>query len=111
MKRILSSTLMAMAGLALFASAANNQTDKVDSLPSCAPLSSNWYSGYLDLTPSKSLHYIFIESLDNPASDPILIWFNGGPGCSSLLGLFQENGPYIIDDGETVIKPNPYPWN
>jgi serine carboxypeptidase-like clade 2 len=25
--------------------------------------------------------------------------------------MFQENGPYIIDDGETIIKPNPYPWN
>jgi carboxypeptidase C (cathepsin A) len=59
----------------------------------------------------KGLHYVFIESLSKPSSDPILIWFNGGPGCSSLLGMFEENGPYIIDDGETMIKPNPYPWN
>jgi carboxypeptidase C (cathepsin A) len=57
------------------------------------------------------LHYVFIESLDKPTTDPVLIWFNGGPGCSSLLGLFQENGPFIIDDGETIIKPNPFPWN
>jgi carboxypeptidase C (cathepsin A) len=75
-------------------------------------LPSNWYSGYLDVAgTTKQLHYIFIESLDKPSTDPILIWFNGGPGCSSLLGLFQENGPFVIDDGETVIKPNPDPWN
>jgi carboxypeptidase C (cathepsin A) len=57
------------------------------------------------------LHYVFIESLDKPTTDPVLIWFNGGPGCSSLHGLFQEHGPFIIDDGETIIKPNPFPWN
>ena len=54
---------------------------------------------------------MYIESLDKPSTDPVLIWFNGGPGCSSLLGLFQENGPYIFDDGEELIKPNPFPWN
>ncbi len=90
---------------------ANNVTDKVAGLPDCATLPSNWYSGYLDVTPTKSLHYIFIESLDKPSTDPILIWFNGGPGCSSMLGLFSEHGPFIFDDGETVIKPNPFPWN
>ena len=62
------------------------------------------------MTDSKSLHYVFIESLSK-SSDPILVWFNGGPGCSSLLGLFQEHGPFVFDDGETVIKPNPFPWN
>ena len=39
-----------------------------------------------------------------------MVWFNGGPGCSSLLALFQEHGPFVFDDGESVIKPNPYPW-
>jgi carboxypeptidase C (cathepsin A) len=28
-----------------------------------------------------------------------------------MEGLFAENGPYVFDDGENVIKPNPYPWN
>ena len=93
------------------ANAANNVTDQVKSLPDCAPLPSSWFSGYLSVSPTKSLHYIFIESLDKPSTDPILVWFNGGPGCSSMLGLFSEHGPYIFDDGETVIKPNPWPWN
>jgi carboxypeptidase C (cathepsin A) len=54
---------------------------------------------------------MFTESLDDPANDPLVIWFNGGPGCSSMLGFMQENGPYVIDDGETEIKKNPFPWN
>lgn len=41
----------------------------------------------------------------------MVIWFNGGPGCSSLLGLFQENGPIVIDDGNSSIYRNPFPWN
>ena len=98
--------------LALGAQAANNRTDRVAAMPQCGPLKSAWYSGFLNVRPTgKGLHYVFIESLSQPSPDPIMIWFNGGPGCSSLLGMFQENGPYIIDDGETIIKPNPYPWN
>jgi carboxypeptidase C (cathepsin A) len=107
MKNMLLPTLL-FVGVAL---AANNVTDKMTALPDCAPLPSAWYSGFLDVSPSKSLHYVFIESLSKPSTDPILIWFNGGPGCSSMLGLLSEHGPFVFDDGETIIKPNPYPWN
>jgi len=50
------------------------------------------------VTDSKSLHYTFLESTNDPSTDPVLLWSNGGPGCSSLLGLFAENGPYILDN-------------
>ena len=69
------------------------------------------YSGYLPVTDTKELHYVFISSSTDPTKDPVLIWFNGGPGCSSMLGFMQENGPWVIDDFETEIKENPYPWN
>ena len=75
------------------------------------PLPSKWYSGYLSVTQSKALHYVLVESLNNVTTDPLLLWFNGGPGCSSMEGLFAELGPFIFDDGETIIKPNPFPWN
>ena len=46
------------------------------------------YSGYLDINANKSLHYVLVESERAPKTDPVVIWFNGGPGCSSLLAFF-----------------------
>ena len=37
-----------------------------------------------------------MESENNPATDPVLIWTNGGPGASSFFGLFTEIGPFEL---------------
>ena len=65
----------------------------------------------MQASPSKRLHYVFVLSLSDPINDPVVVWFAGGPGCSSLLALFQEHGPFVIDDGEYYLKNNPEPWN
>ena len=39
------------------------------------------------------------------------MWFNGGPGCSSMLGFSQEHGPYVMEDGGTTFHYNEYSWN
>lgn len=62
------------------------------------------------------MHYLFIKSWNDEKnkniSDPVLIWFNGGPGCSSLLGAFQENGPITVDaDGDREFQMNGFSWN
>lgn len=59
------------------------------------------------------MHYVFLTSMQNKTTDPVVVWLNGGPGCSSMLGLISENGPYLIPDGETTFSQtqNPYAWN
>uniref|UniRef100_A0A4W6FIT7 Carboxypeptidase n=1 Tax=Lates calcarifer TaxID=8187 RepID=A0A4W6FIT7_LATCA len=69
------------------------------------------YSGYLSVADGKHLHYWFVESQNVPASDPVVLWLNGGPGCSSLDGLLTEHGPFLIQDDGVTLQYNPYSWN
>jgi serine carboxypeptidase-like clade 4 len=41
--------------------------------------------------------------------DPLIIWLTGGPGCSSELAIFYENGPMKLVDGKPI--KNEFSWN
>jgi carboxypeptidase C (cathepsin A) len=69
------------------------------------------YSGYIAASETRNLHYVFIESQTDPAKAPVLMWFNGGPGCSSMLGFMQENGPIAYDDDTNQVTLNPQSWH
>ena len=90
---------------------AADPNDVMANLPDAPAFPTTTYSGYLTVDAGKQLHYVLATSMNDPANDPVMIWFNGGPGCSSMLGFMQENGPIIVDDGETQFKTNQYPWN
>jgi len=70
----------------------------------------NSYSGYIDLAPNVHAFFWFFESRSKPASDPITLWLNGGPGSDSLIGLFEELGPCSVTKNLTT-KLNPYSWS
>lgn len=89
------------------------QSDLITNLPGAGNLSINYqmYSGYITLN-SNGRHYFywFLESQNDPTTDPLLLWLNGGPGCSSLGGLLSENGPFYPDADKNLVA-NPYGWN
>ena len=93
--------------------------DEVSALPGWSgPLPSRHYSGYVDVsadpgtTPGRFLHYYLVEAEEvDPASAPLVLWLNGGPGCSSMEGLFSELGPLFIDEFDpTQLRRNPHTW-
>jgi carboxypeptidase C (cathepsin A) len=69
-------------------------SDFVPSLPDQPALSSKWYSGLLNATVTRQFHYVYVESERSPSSDPILVWLDGGPAITSMVGLFNL-GPLI----------------
>jgi carboxypeptidase C (cathepsin A) len=71
-------------------------------------------SGYITVPgPMKDngthLFYWFFESRNSPQTSPFIIWLTGGPGCSSMVALFYENGPYNLNG--TTLSINPNSWN
>lgn len=69
------------------------------------------FTGYLDIEDeSKHLFFWFFESRNDPANDPVVLWLNGGPGCSSLTGMLFELGPAGISPKVEPVH-NPYSWN
>lgn len=55
------------------------------------------------------MFYFFFESRGHK-TDPIVIWLTGGPGCSSELALFYENGPFKIEKNSSLVW-NEYGWD
>ena len=88
--------------------------DEIKSLPNLNdPITFRQYSGYLkaDQKGSKFLHYWFVEAAEDPANKPVLLWLNGGPGCSSMEGLFSELGPFALNSDGTEVSLRKYSWN
>ncbi|VAH68271.1 unnamed protein product [Triticum turgidum subsp. durum] len=81
-------------------------------------LPSKHYAGYVtvDEQHGRNLFYYAVESERDPAKDPVVLWLNGGPGCSSFDGFVYEHGPFIFESGRSVkslpkLHLNPYSWS
>ncbi|KAI8325511.1 peptidase S10, serine carboxypeptidase, partial [Martensiomyces pterosporus] len=73
------------------------------------------YSGYIDVAADKHLFYWFFEARNRPPNSrqraPLILWLNGGPGCSSMSGLLAGIGPCRVSEDGHGTAPNPYSWN
>ncbi|KAL6199862.1 hypothetical protein ACLB2K_029644 [Fragaria x ananassa] len=69
------------------------------------------HAGYYRLPNSHAarMFYLFFESRTNK-NDPVVIWLTGGPGCSSELAVFYENGPFHIANNLSLTW-NDYGWD
>ncbi|WVZ05834.1 hypothetical protein V8G54_019180 [Vigna mungo] len=89
------------------------EADKVKHLPEQSPVSFQQFAGYVpvDDNDQRALFYYFVEAQRNPSSKPLVLWLNGGPGCTSVgIGAFTEHGPFVTNQGKAIQK-NQYSWN
>ncbi|CAM8963959.1 unnamed protein product [Rhodiola kirilowii] len=91
--------------------------DKIEKLPGQPDdkVDFDQYGGYVtvDDAAGRAFYYYFAEASRSKKSKlPLLLWLNGGPGCSSLAyGAMQELGPFRVrSDGRSLFR-NKYSWN
>ncbi|XP_078445781.1 serine carboxypeptidase-like 50 [Wolffia australiana] len=74
-------------------------------------------SGYLPISATSAMYFTYYEAhqATSPLSlTPLLVWLQGGPGCSSMIGNFFELGPWLVTNsssGHPSFSPNPFSWN
>ncbi|GFQ00208.1 serine carboxypeptidase-like 49 [Phtheirospermum japonicum] len=71
------------------------------------------HAGYIRLPNTKGLarmFYYFFEARQDKAKAPVVVWLSGGPGCSSSIALFYENGPFKLTDKLSLVC-NQYGWD
>ena len=57
---------------------------------------SDWYSGYYNVSDHRYIHYLMILSEYKPLEDPVIVYFNGGPGAASIENAFSGLGPVFM---------------
>ena len=85
---------------------------RVTDLPGYGAPPTAHYTGFVEVEPSTqtTFFYYLVESSHSPSTDPLVWWFNGGPGASSFAGLFAENGPLLLN-ASGQLTANPFAWN
>lgn len=70
------------------------------------------YSGFftIDAPTNSHTYFLFSKAASRREDAPVLLWLNGGPGASSLIGFFTELGPFGISDTLEIV-PRAVHWN
>eukprot|EP00850_Spirogloea_muscicola_P003593 SM000014S00381 [mRNA] locus=s14:1000135:1004860:+ [translate_table: standard] len=78
---------------------------------------SRHYAGYVAVGDGdRQLYYYLTESQRAPSDDALILWLNGGPGCSSFDGWVYEHGPFNFVPGAEpgtlpTLVANPFAWS
>lgn len=89
------------------------ESDRIAALPGQPPVKFSQFSGYVtvDDEHGRALFYWLTEATNNAHTKPLVLWLNGGPGCSSVAyGASEEIGPLRINKNGTLYL-NKYSWN
>ncbi|CAN1132539.1 Serine carboxypeptidase-like 40 [Linum perenne] len=93
----------------------SKEDDLIVRLPGQPIVSFKQYGGYISVNADngRNLYYYFVEA-HHPNKDklPLVLWLNGGPGCSSLgYGALTELGPFRVGSDSKTLHLNRYAWN
>jgi carboxypeptidase C (cathepsin A) len=93
--------------------------DRVTALPTLGLVGQPQFAGYASASPTPcadlqcsdraGLFYWFVGRSADYATQPTILWSNGGPGASSMYGFFSENGPYVLGP-EGGLVPFAHSW-
>ncbi|KAL5222919.1 hypothetical protein ABZP36_027632 [Zizania latifolia] len=111
----LSIVLLALSLLQTITAQDEQEADRVAFLPG-QPRSPHvsQFSGYITVSrqSGRALFYWFFEAQTLPSKKPLLLWLNGGPGCSSVgYGAASELGPLMVNGNGTGLEFNKFAWN
>ncbi|KAK4768594.1 hypothetical protein SAY87_003735 [Trapa incisa] len=90
------------------------EADRIAALPGQPKVPFQQFSGYVTVstTAGRALFYWLTEAYGNHLSKPLVVWLNGGPGCSSVgYGASEEIGPFRINKTASGLYLNKFSWN
>ncbi|KAA8522858.1 hypothetical protein F0562_009281 [Nyssa sinensis] len=92
----------------------HQKLDQISALPGQPRVSFAQFSGYVTVNKQhgRALFYWLTEATSNPEKKNLVLWLNGGPGCSSVAyGASEEIGPFRINKTGSSLYLNKYSWN
>ncbi|KAK8471181.1 hypothetical protein PHAVU_003G155400 [Phaseolus vulgaris] len=90
------------------------EQDRISALPGQPRVAFSQFSGYVSVNEQhgRALFYWLTESPSSPQNKPLVLWLNGGPGCSSVAyGASEEIGPFRVNQTGSSLYLNPNAWN
>ncbi|KAJ9689010.1 hypothetical protein PVL29_014587 [Vitis rotundifolia] len=115
-KTLLLLSLLLLCSITSDADAAPKQQslDRISALPGQPPVTFSQFSGYVTVNEhhGRALFYWLTEATTYPEKKPLVLWLNGGPGCSSVAyGASEEIGPFRLNRTGSSLYLNKYSWN